>query len=88
MLGYYSVRLALARGITIKRHWDPQAADIQRFFYVRGMSPRFADFGLGVRRDEAQFDQQTARRFAEALKRRGVAENLLAEAMAEIAHAT
>jgi len=41
----------------------------------------------GLRRDEAQFDQQTARGLAEALKRRGVAEKVLAEAMAEIAQA-
>jgi hypothetical protein len=40
----------------------------------------------GLRRDEAQFDQHTARRLADALKRRGVAENVLQEAMAEIAH--
>ncbi len=42
----------------------------------------------GLRRDEAQFDQQSAQRLAEALKRRGIAEKILAEAMAEIAHAT
>jgi hypothetical protein len=42
----------------------------------------------GLRRDEARFDQQSAQRLAEALKRRGVAEKVLAEAMAEIAHAT
>src|SRR5258705_48606 len=40
----------------------------------------------GLRRDEAQFDQYTARKLAEALKRRGVAEKVLQEAMAEIAH--
>jgi hypothetical protein len=40
----------------------------------------------GLRRDEAQFDQQTALKLAAALKRRGVAENVLAEAMAEITH--
>jgi hypothetical protein len=39
----------------------------------------------GLRRDEAQFDQQGAQRLAEA--RRGVAEKVLAEAMAEIARA-
>jgi predicted DNA binding CopG/RHH family protein len=42
----------------------------------------------GLRRDEAEFDQHTARRLAEALKRRGVAESLLAEALAEVQHAT
>ncbi len=42
----------------------------------------------GLRRDEAEFDQHTARRFAEALKRRGVAGSLLAEALAEVQHAT
>ena len=40
----------------------------------------------GLRRDEAQFDQYTARKLADALKRRGVAEKVLEEAMAEIAH--
>jgi hypothetical protein len=40
----------------------------------------------GLRRDEAQFDQNTASKLADALKRRGVAENVLQEAMAEIAH--
>ena len=39
----------------------------------------------GLRRDEVQFDQHTARKLAEALKRRGVAEKVLQEAMAEIA---
>jgi hypothetical protein len=42
----------------------------------------------GLRRDEAEFDQQATRRLAEALKRRGVAESLLADALAEIQHAT
>jgi hypothetical protein len=55
------------------------------FVPVRGYANRISE---GSRRDEAQFDQRTARRLAEALKRRGVAENVLAEAMAEIAHAT
>ena len=36
------------------------------------------------RRDEEQFDQRTARRLADALKRRGVAEKVLQEALAEI----
>jgi hypothetical protein len=39
----------------------------------------------GLRRDEAQFDQNTAQRFAAALKRRGVAESVLQEAMREVA---
>lgn len=39
----------------------------------------------GLRRDEAQFDQYTARRLADALKRRGVADRVLQEAMKEIA---
>jgi len=38
----------------------------------------------GLRRDEAEFDQQTARKLAEALKRRGVSERLLEDALAEI----
>jgi hypothetical protein len=42
----------------------------------------------GLRRDEADMEQQTARRFAEALKRRGVAESLLQEALAEVQHAS
>jgi hypothetical protein len=42
----------------------------------------------GLRRDEAEFDQHTARKLAEALKRRGVAESLLEEALAEVQHAT
>jgi predicted DNA binding CopG/RHH family protein len=39
----------------------------------------------GLRRDEVQFDQHTARKLAEALRQRGVAEKVLQEAMAEIA---
>jgi hypothetical protein len=39
----------------------------------------------GLRRDEAQFDQNTAQRLAAALKRRGVAETVLQEAMQEVA---
>ena len=39
----------------------------------------------GLRRDEAQFDQYTARRLADALKRRGVTDRVLREAMDEIA---
>jgi len=39
----------------------------------------------GLRREEAQFDQYTARRLADALKRRGVTEKVLQEAMKEIA---
>jgi len=38
-----------------------------------------------LRRDDAQFDQYTARRLADALKRRGVTEKVLQEAMKEIA---
>jgi hypothetical protein len=38
----------------------------------------------GLRRDEAQFDQSTARRLADALKRRGVTEKVLQEALKEI----
>src|SRR5580692_5725384 len=41
----------------------------------------------GLRRDEAEFDQPTARKLAEALKRRGVPENLVNEALAEVQHA-
>ena len=40
----------------------------------------------GLRRDEAEFDQQSARKLAEALKRRGVSETLLKEALAEVQH--
>jgi hypothetical protein len=39
----------------------------------------------GLRRDEVRLDQYTARRLADALKRRGVAETVLREAMKEIA---
>ncbi len=41
----------------------------------------------GLRRDEAEYDQYTARRLAEALKRRGVAEEVLREAIAEVERA-
>jgi uncharacterized DUF497 family protein len=41
----------------------------------------------GLRRDEAQFDQQTARKLAAALKRRGVDEEVIDEALAEIERA-
>jgi hypothetical protein len=39
----------------------------------------------GLRRDEAQFDQNASQRLAAALKRRGVAEKVLREAMQEVA---
>jgi hypothetical protein len=43
----------------------------------------------GLRRDEAELEQQqTARRLAEALKRRGVAESVLQEALAEAKRAS
>lgn len=42
----------------------------------------------GLRRDEAELEQQTARKLTEALKRRGVPESLLQEALAEAQHAT
>ena len=38
----------------------------------------------GLRRDEAQLDQNTAEELAEALKRRGVGDRVLKEALAEI----
>lgn len=38
----------------------------------------------GLRRDEAEFDQYTARKLAEALKRRGVAEDVLRAALSEV----
>lgn len=41
----------------------------------------------GLRRDEARFDQDSARKLAEALKRRGVADKVIDEVLAEIAHA-
>lgn len=40
----------------------------------------------GLRRDEAEFDQYTARKLAEALKRRGVAEDVLRDALSEVQH--
>jgi len=40
----------------------------------------------GLRRDEAEFDQQSARKLAEALKRRGVPESVVNEALAEVQH--
>jgi hypothetical protein len=42
----------------------------------------------GLRRDEAQIDQFTARQLADALKRRGVAEKVLQDAMKEIAQSS
>jgi predicted DNA binding CopG/RHH family protein len=41
----------------------------------------------GLRRDEVEFDQQTAQRFAAALKRRGVPESVVNDALAEVQHA-
>ena len=38
----------------------------------------------GLRRDEVQFDHNTAWRLAEALRRRGVAEKVIQEAIREI----
>jgi hypothetical protein len=38
----------------------------------------------GLRRDEAQLEQNTAEKLAEALKRRGVGDRVLKEALAEI----
>ena len=40
----------------------------------------------GLRRDEAQFDQHTARKLADALKRRGIDGEVIDEALAEIEH--
>jgi hypothetical protein len=42
----------------------------------------------GLRRDEAEYDQYTARKLAEALKRRGVAEDVLRDALAEVEHSS
>jgi hypothetical protein len=39
----------------------------------------------GLRRDEVKLDQHTTHKLTEALKRRGVAEKVLQEAMAEVA---
>jgi hypothetical protein len=41
----------------------------------------------GLRRDEAQFDQHTAQKLAAALKRLGVSEGVLQEALAEVQRA-
>ena len=38
----------------------------------------------GLRRDEAQFDQPSARKLAQVLKRRGVDEKVIEKALAEI----
>ena len=38
----------------------------------------------GLRRDEAEFDHYTARKLAEALKRRGVADDVLRDALSEV----
>lgn len=40
----------------------------------------------GLRRDEAQLDQHSAHKLAEALKRRGIDEGVIDEALAEIEH--
>ena len=42
----------------------------------------------GLRRDEVEYDKYTARKLAEALKRRGVAEDVLRDALAEVQHST
>ena len=39
----------------------------------------------GLRRDEARFDGDLARKLVDALKRRGVADKMIREALAEIA---
>ena len=44
-----------------------------------------SDISERLRRDEVQFEQNTAQRLAAALKRRGVAEKVLQEAMREVA---
>ena len=44
-----------------------------------------SDISERLRRDEVQFEQNTAQRLAAALKRRGVAEKVLQEAMRELA---
>src|SRR5215470_2289424 len=41
----------------------------------------------GLRRDEAQFDQPSAQELAAVLKRRGVDEDVIDKALAEIVHA-
>ena len=38
----------------------------------------------GLRRDEAEYDQYSARKLVDALKRRGVAEELLRDALGEV----
>ncbi len=40
----------------------------------------------GLRRDEAEHDQYSTRKLTDALKRRGVAEEALREALAEVEH--
>ena len=40
----------------------------------------------GLRRDEAEYDQYSARKLVDALKRRGVAEELLRDALGEVEH--
>jgi hypothetical protein len=40
----------------------------------------------GLRRDEAEIDQHSAHKLAEALKRRGIDEEVIDEALAEIKH--
>ena len=40
----------------------------------------------GLRRDESEYDQYGARKLADALKRRGVAEEVLRDALAEVEH--
>jgi hypothetical protein len=40
----------------------------------------------GLRRDEAEYDRYTVRKLAEALKRRGVAEDVLRDALVEVEH--
>ena len=42
----------------------------------------------GLRRDEAQFDQYTAQKLADALRRRGVSEGILKAALDEVRRAS
>jgi len=74
--------LRLSRRLLIER-----AAENQRKHGVSAYQTLLKSYiSEGLRRDEVQFDQHTARKLADALERRGVAEKVLQEAVAEIAH--
>ena len=78
----YIVNLMLLRGTTGR----PDAGLVPMRGFTAYQTLLKSYISEGLRRDEVRFDQHTARKLADVLKRRGVAEKVLQETMEEIAH--